>query len=177
MSAASIELVGRGTMLGSQPDARLLATLVTDGPVRVELVVRRQAGAWALDATGWLDDEDPAWPVRLETVGACADRNELTAALADLLAAAFHHGAAIRRVRGRPRAVRCLVRAAARAGERRYKQLPAETRQAPWARTAPLGADPPREGVRLKTWHSRLRSLAGEPEPGVEPLTAGARSG
>jgi hypothetical protein len=124
-----------------------------------------------------LDDEDPAWPVRLETVGACADRTALTAALADLLAAAFHHGAAIRRVRGRPRAVRCLVRAATRADERRYRRLPADARQAPWARTAPLGADPPREGVRLKTWHSRLRSLAGAPELGEKPLTTGARSG
>src|SRR5213593_1748302 len=63
VSAASIELVRHGVMVGSQPDARLLATLVTDGPVRVELVVRRQAGALALDATGWLDDEEPAWPV------------------------------------------------------------------------------------------------------------------
>ena len=54
----------------------------------------------------------------------------------------------------------CLVRAAARANERRYARLPAEARDAPWTRTAPLGADPPREGVRLKTWHSRLRSLS-----------------
>jgi len=159
VSATSIELVRRGKMVGSQPEARLLATLVTDGPVRVELVVRKQADAWVVDATGWLDDEDPAWPVRLETVGACANRKDLTAALADLLAAAFHHGATLRRVSGRPRAVRCLVRAAARARERRYKRLPAEARQPPWVRTSPLGADPPREGVRLKTWHSRLRSL------------------
>jgi hypothetical protein len=169
MSTASIELVAHGELVGSQPDARLLATLVTDGPVRLELAVRRQARAWALDATGWLADEEPAWPVRLETVGACPDRDTLTAALADLLAAAFHHGAAITRVRGRPWAVRCLVRAAARAGERRYNRLPAEARQAPWARTAPLGADPPREGVRLKTWHSRLRALASAPERGEEP--------
>jgi hypothetical protein len=130
-----------------------------------------------LDATGWLDDEEPAWPVRLETVGACADRTELTAALADLLAAALHHGAAITRVRGRPWAVQCLLRAAARASERRYNRLPADARQAPWARTAPLGADPPREGVRLKTWHSRLRSLAGASERAEEPLATGARSG
>ena len=159
MSAAAIELVRRGEMVGSQPEARLKATLVTDGPVRVELVVRRKAGGWALDANGWLDDEDPAWPVRLETVGTCARRKDLTAALADLLAAAFHHGATLTRVRGRPRAVRSLVRAAARATERRYKRLPADARRPPWVRTAPLGADPPREGVRLKTWHSRLRSL------------------
>ena len=160
MSAGSIEVVARGTMVGSQPDAHLLATLVTDGPVRVELTVRRQAKTWALDATGWLDDEQPGWPVRLVTAGACANRRELTSALADLLAAAFHHGAAIGRVRGRPRAMHCLVSAAARASERRYARLPAEARAAPWTRTAPLGADPPREGVRLKTWHSRLRSLA-----------------
>jgi hypothetical protein len=177
MSAAAIELVPRGTMLGSQPDAHLHATLVTDGPVRVEVTVRRRADAWALDAIGWLDDEEPAWPVRLVTVGACANRGEVTTALADLLAAAFHHGAAITRVRGRPWAVHSLVSAASRASERRYNRLPAEARDAPWARTAPLGADPPREGVRLKTWHSRLRSLADEPERRVELLTSGARSG
>jgi hypothetical protein len=139
----------------------LLATLVTDGPVRVEVTVRRKSHTWALDATGWLDDEEPAWPVRLVTAGACANRRALTAALADLLAAAFHHGAVIARVRGRPRAMHCLVSAASRAGEHRYRRLPAEARDAPWVRTAPLGADPPREGVRLKTWHSRLRLLAG----------------
>ena len=30
MTSPSIELVGRGAMVGSQPDAHLLATLVTD---------------------------------------------------------------------------------------------------------------------------------------------------
>jgi hypothetical protein len=177
VSAASIELVARGARLGSQPDAHLLVTLVTDGPVRVEVTVRRRADAWAVDATGWLDDEDPAWPVRLETVGACANRAEVTAALADLLAAAFHHGAAVTRVRGRPWAVHSLVSAVARASERRFNQLPADAREAPWGRTAPLGADPPREGVRLKTWHSRLRSLAIASDRAGEPLTTVARLG
>jgi hypothetical protein len=150
VSAAALELVARGAMVGSQPDARLLATLRTDGPVRVEVTVRRQAGALALDATGWLEDEEPAWPVRLETAGACANRSELTAALADLLAAAFHHGAAITRVRGRPWAVHCLIRAAARAGERRYKRLPsgaqrpglARHRSAPTRRARVCGSRP-----------------------------------
>lgn len=171
MSETPIEMVSADILLGSQPEARLLTTLVTEGPVRVELVVLRAQRGWALEATGWLDDEDPAWPVRLETGGVCADRAALEAALTDLLASAFHHGAAVMRVQGRPWAVRCLGRAAVRASERRYQRLPEPARVAPWMRPAPLGADPPREGVRIKTWQSRLRALAGEPERGSAPVS------
>jgi hypothetical protein len=160
VSGPPIELVAPGTPLGSQPAVCLLATLATAGPVRVELAVRRAGRGWALEATGWLDDERPAWPTPLQTAGLCADRAALEAALADLLAAAFHHEAAVTRVRGRPWAVRCFVRAAARAGGHRYRRLPESVRRAPWLRTAPLGGDPPREGVRLKTWHARLREIA-----------------
>jgi hypothetical protein len=166
VSVSPIQVAPRGTPLSSDPAARLLVTLATEGPIRVEVVVRRVAGGWAVEATGWLADEDPAWPASLETVGRCADRAALVAALSDLMAAAFHHGAAVQAVRGWPQAVRDFGRAAARASERRYRRLPAEARAAPWERTVWLGADPPREGVRIKTWHSRLRELAGEPERG-----------
>jgi hypothetical protein len=167
VSASPIQVAPRGTPLGSDSSARLLVTLATEGPIRVEVVARRVDRAWAVEATGWLADEDPAWPVPLETVGRCADRAALVAALADLLAAAFHHGAGVQAVRGWPQAVRDFGRAAARASERRYRRLSVEARAAPWERTAWLGADPPREGVRIKTWRSRLRELAGQPERGL----------
>jgi hypothetical protein len=66
VSLASIELAPRGTWLNSDPTVRLLATLAVSGPVRVEVVIRRHGRGWALAATGWLTDEDPAWPTPLD---------------------------------------------------------------------------------------------------------------
>lgn len=170
MSLVPIELAPRGTWLNSDPTVRLLATLAAGGPVRVEVVIRRHGRGWALAATGWLADEDPAWPTPLGGGGVQATRPALVGALRDLLAATFHHGGTIQTIRGRPWAVRAMARAAARASERRYRQLSPEARQPPWERPIWLGVDPPREGVRIKTWQSRLRELAGEPERGAAPV-------